>query len=87
MRTPRLTSAVLASIAILGSGCAKTATPPGADSTVQRSNADVPQNPVNNAVGTTDNNNARTDVTPLSAARDSSRRGTQPAAQSGATHP
>lgn len=82
MRTLRflpVVTAAVAGIVILGSGCAKTETPPGADSTLNRSNADVPGNPMNNAVGQTDDNNVRTAATD-SAVRgaDSTRKGTRP---------
>lgn len=79
MRILRLVPVAIAGIVILGSGCAKTDVPAGADSTMNRSNADVPQNPVNNAVGQTDNNNARTAATD-SAVRgaDSTKNGARP---------
>jgi hypothetical protein len=69
MRTIRLTPIVVAGIAILGSGCAKTSPPPGADSTLNRAtNTNAPQGPMNNAVSTGDNYNARTSTTDSGAA-------------------
>ena len=73
MRTPRLVPSlvpiVVAGIVILGSGCAKTSPAPGADTTLHRdSTSSVPQNPVNNPAGQTDDNNARTSTTDTGAA-------------------
>lgn len=86
---PSLAPIVVAGVFILGTGCAKTSPAPGADTTLHRdSTSSVPQNPVNNPVGQTDNNNAKSSAVDTGAERgstnDSIARGGPPV-QRGAT--
>jgi hypothetical protein len=70
MRTPRLVPVVVAGIAILGSGCAKTSRPAGAD-TALPSASNTPQNPDTNAVSSHDNYNAKSSAVDTGAERGS----------------